>query len=942
MIRNLLFAIFSAISVLVFAQPNNNGKLDKIEEFTTYSTIPFTMPDGVKLMTDVYLPITSDSLVTTITISGTDYTLEIIPKGTQLFVYDSVGGQVNTNPYQLPMVLTRTPYGKGDYDGFAILMNILGFSYALQDMRGRYESEGVYYPMYSDGWRKDAYHPNVSHVLDITPLNSPHNSIYHEDGKNTVKFIMDSLYQGYDLDHNDTIDLVDKVYNGSLAMFGASALGNTQYQAASAFQQNTQQDGLKGLLPIVATLEYFNSTVQNNGVFRRALTQGWIEGQMRDVVDTIPSDTSVQNNIHSIFDYGGISGDSIMSLGVDQFSVIQDDNGYSAMYPNYHYRMDMDGSFAPVDANGESDANGNFSRYTNLALPIYHLTGWWDIFINGQIETYQDIMDNNDVAVQQNQKLVIGPWTHRTIGQDTVADIVYPQSVFDVRVAGNIQNVGTDNLNEVVQGEVVAWLRYLLNYETGKELGEPKVLIPESHTWQNIGTNDVRVPSQDYYITYSDFLNYLGGFTDLTAMPIEIRSGNNIIPYSIDLPADTTAQTQGQIPLGTPATPQVDFTEIPNIRYFVPGPVNDGITQNQGVGNYWTSTDVFPLSSGVEDMAFYLHSSGVVDTLSPNSIETPLSYTHNPDVPVITVGGGNLAVPTPQLDRVSAGPMNYADPNFASYTMDRADVLQFETDFIEDSLSIVGIPKVKLYASTTPTGANQGLTDTDFFVRILDVYPDGREYFVVEGAINARARDYARSLADGNENIQAPYTNINIGQTYEFEFNMLPIAYTFGHQHKMKVLISSSNWPRYQSNPNLPIEDGEFFRREPNDGKTYVFNSVVMSPRSAEQSIFFSPNEPTQIILPVKKEISFVSIENNEDIKINVYPNPTKDKVWIDVAGESSYKCQIINVTGRVVQNITINNRRNRINLVPLPSGVYFIELISRKGDRITQKIIKK
>lgn len=931
-------------TILVFSQSNNNGKLDKIEEFTSFTTIPFTMNDGTKLMTDVYLPITSDSLTTNVSISGNTYNVQIIPKGTQLFVYDSINGTENQNPYQLPMVFTRTPYGKGSYDKFGVLMNILGYSYALQDMRGRYTSEGVYIPMYSDAWKKEAYHPTVSHVLDITPINSNKNSIYHEDGKNSIEFILDSLYKDYDLDNDGIAETNDKIYNGSLAMFGASALGNTQYQAASTFRNNTSNDGLKGLLPIVATLEYYNSTIQNNGVFRRALTRGWLERQMIDVVDTIPSDTSINNSIHSIFDYGNISGDSIMGLAVDQFSVIQDPNGYSAMYPNYMYRSDMDASFAKINNLGESDINGTHSRYENLSLPIYHLTGWWDIFIDGQIETYKNIMENNSNDIKSNQKLVIGPWTHPTIGKDSVADIVYPNSVFDLKIVENLNSTNANNLNSVIDGEVVSWLRYLLNYEPGKEIGEPKVLIPESNEWQNLGTYDVRVPSQNYYVEYSDFLNYLSGHQGLQSMPTEIRQGTNIIPYSLDIPADTTNQTPGQSALSNPATPIIDYSTVPNIRYYIPGPVNDGIVENVNVGNYWESSDVFPLTNGIENRTYYLHSNGVVDTLKPNYTETPLTYSHDPDNPVFTVGGGNLAVPTPQLDRVSAGPMNYADTNFASFTMNRPDVLQFETDFIEDSLTIVGIPKAKIYAKTTPNGVSNGLTDTDFFVRIIDVYPDGREYFVVEGAINARARNYVKTLVNNNEDINIPFSNINIGEVYEYEFNLLPIAYSFGHQHKMKILISSSNWPRYQSNPNLPIENGTFFRREPNDGKTYTFNNIIMSPRIAEQEINFSDSKPSQIVLPVRSN-NYVSdnITKKDINSYKLYPNPTSNVVYISCNNNiENYSYTIQNMTNQIVkkeQNLIGNNF---VNLKNLPSGIYLFTIINNNGFKSVNKIVKQ
>ena len=77
----------------------------------------------------------------------------------------------------------------------------------------------------------------------------------------------------------------------------------------------------------------------------------------------------------------------------------------------------------------------------------------------------------------------------------------------------------------------------------------------------------------------------------------------------------------------------------------------------------------------------------------------------------------------------------------------------------------------------------------------------------MEGCVNARARDYARALVkgrDGTHNYRnksfpndeprdsidhVPFSNIEIGQLYEYQFKMLPIAYTWGKGHKMKILI---------------------------------------------------------------------------------------------------------------------------------------------------------
>ena len=940
--KNVLRLLPLLCSLIVNAQSNNNGQLDTISEFTTITTVQATMPDGTRLATDIYLPIISDSVTTEIEFDGTTYVIEIIPKGTQLFVYDSLNGMPNPNPYQLPMVFTRTPYGKGEYDEFGIYMNVLGYAYALQDMRGRYESEGVYLPMYSDSWDKSAYHPNEKHPLDVTDTDDPRNGIYHQDGRYSIDFLTDSLFRTYDLDGDGIEETTALTYNGSLAMFGASALGNTQYQAAASFPNDVSKDGLKGLVPIVATNEHFNCVLQHNGVFRQALVQGWLTGQLLDNVDEIPEDTSIDNNIHSTFDYGGIEGDSVISLAVDYITTVKDPNGYTGMYPNFAYRTDANAQYAPINALGESDPNGTHNRYENMELPMYHLTGWWDIFIDGQIDTYNHIMANTSAATQSNQKIVIGPWTHSTISSANVADITYPESVLDIQLAN--AEATSFSLTELVEGDLVDWYRYLLNYDDQKWIGEPKVLIPKSEVWQDIGSTQLRIPAADTYLTYAEFINYLSGFGPISGIPVEFNNDGEITPFVIDLPADSTLQAPNTKPVTHPVSEPVDFSSIPNIRYYVPGPVDDGITANANRGNYWRSSDAFPLKTGWQYHSYYLHQNQMIDTLAPETNEGSLSYEHDPDDPVYTAGGGNLAIPTPNGDRVNAGPMNYADPEFASVTMNHPGVIQFETAPIEDSLCIIGVPKAEIFASSQPLSGPDGPTDTDFFVRVLDVYPDGREFFVVEGAVNARSRAYAQQLAMGEEDVSIPYSNIEAGEVYAYSFNLLPIAYTFGQGHQVKVLISSSNWPRYQSNANVPIEAGDFFRRSPEDGRSYNYQGTTYAPRIARQNVFFNPDQPSRIMLPVFDGVSHPNEEKDPEIGDGnwlIYPNPVTDILNILTKNDGTYTIRIYDLSGnRVLAKADLSNKTT-LDLSFLAKGVYVIQLEAENGDGHTEKFVK-
>ncbi len=940
--KSIIYLVLCFFGNIALGQSNNNGRLDTITEFTTKVRVPFTMPDGVRLMTDVYLPIISDSVVATFNILGQDVTLEIIPKGSQLFVYDSLNGDINPNQFKLPMVLSRTPYGKGDLDFFGVYLNILGISYAYQDVRGRYASEGVYLPMYSDGWDKSVYHPLRGHLLDITDPMDPQNANLHEDGRNSISFIQDSLLRDYDLDGDGIQETRDLIYDGSLAMLGASALGNNQYQAASAFAVDVTKDGLKGMLPIVATNEHFATTIQHNGVFRQALVQGWITGQMGHNTQVDTSDNDIQNNIHSLFDYGNISEEEVLKRALDMITSTKDKNGFTGMYPNHIGHADINASFAPVDAQGESDPEGEYSRYRNMELPMYHLTGWWDIFINGQIDTYNHIIKNTSPKTARNQKLVIGPWTHGTISTNIAGDLIFPPSVFDISLI-NALDFENLSLGSLLGGsELVDWFRYLLNYNAEHYIGEPKILIRESQKWQNLGLASIRIPSEDYYITYADFINFLGGFNGMDSFPLQIRIAGNVSDLFFDVPVDTTRQIPGAEPVSDPISAPVDFEQIPNVRFYMPGPINDGVAENDGVGNYWTHADTFPPKRGLTNQTYYLHNDGKLNMTIPTGIEDVASYIHDPENPVITIGGGNLVLNVPGENRANAGPMNLANPVFAPVTMDREGVVQFVTEPIQDSLAIVGIPKATIFASSNPLSGPSGATDTDFFVRILDVYPDGREIFVVEGAVNARARDYANNLSMGVDDRDVQYSNIVAGEVYEFTFDLLPIAYTFGHMHKMKVLVSSSNWPRYQSNPNIPIEEGDFFRRSPGDGQSYTFNGEVYAPRSARQELHFSPARASRIILPVY-DGTLVATEEPKDTKpaLVVHPNPTTDRLTVRLDSDAEYIISLYATDGKELLRREAFGETS-IDMRQLPNGVYLLKILDSNANVVSRKIIKQ
>ena len=808
-------------------------------------------------------------------------------------------------------------------------------------------------PMYSDSWDKNPYHPNYGHVLDVTPLSDPRNGNRHEDGYYSVRFLADSLTRDYgSLPHTNNYAIT-----GDIAMFGASALGNTQLQAAAAHRvdPSPQARGLKALFPIVASTEHYKSTGFQNGVFRDRLVTGWLKGQIFTGTDDDLNDIdlSIDNNLHSATDYGLPNKFDAANKAIDHFVSVRYNGGPAGYYPNSIGRADMDASRAMVDANGEGSANGTFSRYTNMRVPSYHLTGWWDIFTPGQIETWQLTRKHNNAPISDLQKIVIGPWAHQTTGGRTTGDLTYPENVADIIGLALDNFEDSIDIGKLTNSEIIGWFRYNLNYIPGKELGEPKVIIPASDRWQQVSSLfEVRVPAQDLIVPLEDLFNFVIGQGDLEGVSVEVRAVGALAillpdPLPFTVPVPNLGPLIEEFELGAAsAIGYKDFRQVPNVRFYVPGPVEDGEPANAGVGNYWFAADTFPIINNIRWTNKYLHANGSITDAPPTQDEGYKMWVHDPDDPILTIGGSNMIVRTPQGDRDSQGQFNLKDPRYAPFSLDRPGVISFSTPELTDTLSIMGFPKMKLWAKSNPAGTVDGPTDTDFMVRVLDVYPDGREFFVFEGVVNARARDYARYLAEnpGKEDANIPFTNIESGRLYEYYFEMLPIAYTWGINHKMKILVASSSYTRYQVNPNLPIEDGEFFRRKPGDGQTYNYNGVDMAPRVAVQRIHFSPEHPTHIELPVH-DLSYVvgSAESqpiDPSLEILVYPNPAQHEANIYVGRPGNYQVQVFDMNGRLVLD---SGFRDELAMATSTwqSGVYLVRVSDLKNGKMkTQKLV--
>jgi putative CocE/NonD family hydrolase len=219
---------------------------------------------------------------------------------------------------------------------------------------------------------------------------------------------------------------------------------------------------------------------------------------------------------------------------------------------------------------------------------------------------------------------------------------------------------------------------------------------------------------------------------------------------------------------------------------------------------------------------YYFHGDGSLSTVKPTERDSKTTYTFDPRHPVPTIGGGSSA-------RLKDGAYyQREDPRFppsqAPYMplSSRADVVVFETEPLAQDMEVTGPIKVTLYASTNRT-------DTDFTAKLIDVYPPsdswpgGFDMNLTDAIIRGRyraTRDHAVMLVPG--------------QIYPFTIEPFPTANVFKKGHRIRVDISSSNFPRFDVNPNT--------------GEPLGKNRRMIS---ADNTIYHSAAYPSQIVLPL-------------------------------------------------------------------------------------------
>jgi len=224
----------------------------------------------------------------------------------------------------------------------------------------------------------------------------------------------------------------------------------------------------------------------------------------------------------------------------------------------------------------------------------------------------------------------------------------------------------------------------------------------------------------------------------------------------------------------------------------------------------WRYSNVWPPKKTAYK-EFYIHSNGkansvsgdgTLDTISPDK-EPHDYYKFNPMDPVITKGGRNL--------NISSGAENQKDSE------KRRDVLVYTSEPFKDGIEITGPVKMILYASTSAK-------DTDFHVKLCEVDEKGRSWNLLDAGVRARFRK-----GEDTQELIEPEKII------KYEIHVGNISNFFLPGYRMRLDVTSSNFPRYDINSNLAGEGEE---------GEYVI---------ADQKIFHNRDHPSHLIIPIHK-----------------------------------------------------------------------------------------
>ncbi len=574
-----------------------------------------------------------------------------VPLATDIY-RPAVDGRALSDP--LPLVLQRTPYGKSAERFLvpALYFASHGYVVAIQDLRGRYDSGGDF--------------------IKYDPADAP-------DGYDAIEYLAKLPY-----------------VDGRVAMWGTSYAGHAEADAAKM-----RPPHLAALVINEGGMaNAWDHAVRQGGAFELGRELTWAFRQIPLEVD----DPVVQAH----FDKEKVE---------DWYSAWPFRPGLNplSIEPNFDEYIMEEATHSDYDDFWKQMGINWVEYYDQTAdVPMVHIGGWYDIFLRGTIQNYQELARR-----QKTPKwLIVGPWTHSGNGRTYAGDVDFG----------------------------------------------PDAAIPDFETAYEVGWFD------------------------------RLLKG-----------------------VRTPSTPDK------SVRLFVMGTGDDskdGAGRLQH-GGYWMDADVWPLPE-TRPTPYYFHADGTLSPTPPAETSSFTTFTFDPAHPVPTLGGNVSArVKDGAYDQRERPDFVGSRPPFLPLSA-RPDVVVFRTEPLERDVTVAGPITVRLYGSSTAV-------DTDFTVKLVDVIPPSADF----------PTGFDLNLTDGV--VRMSYRNgrptrnlIEPGVIYDLTIEPFPTAAVFKTGHRIRIDVSSSNFPRWDVNPNTGEPLAHSRRGVP-----------------ADNTVWHDARHPSHIVLPL-------------------------------------------------------------------------------------------
>lgn len=241
----------------------------------------------------------------------------------------------------------------------------------------------------------------------------------------------------------------------------------------------------------------------------------------------------------------------------------------------------------------------------------------------------------------------------------------------------------------------------------------------------------------------------------------------------------------------------------PSVSFYMMASARKG---DQSAKNRTIHSDTWPPQH--EKTRFYLQPGMTISTSVPTADSASSSYLFDPANPVGTVGGQNLGRDVGPRDQREIG--------------ERQDYLRFQTPVLQEDVVVAGHIDMELFVSTDAL-------DTDYVVKLVDIYPDGYEALILDYPIRTRFRN-------GQE--ADDVVLMNAGEIEKLLINMWSTAQTFEAGHRIGIHVTSSNYPRFAVNPNNGA----------------ALDDLDTPAKIANNTIYYDAQHPSAIILPIVTE----------------------------------------------------------------------------------------